>query len=100
MIRNRRILGAKFRRQQPIGSYIVDFFCPEYGLVLEIDGGQHADARARSDRARTTWLKSKGYKVIRFWNFEVIRTPQSVAEAVYHALIERGAREPPPDEAS
>ncbi|MBL8665633.1 MAG: endonuclease domain-containing protein [Candidatus Odyssella sp.] len=95
MIRDRRILGAKFRRQQPIGPYVVDFFCPEFGLVIEIDGSQHAERQAAYDRGRTQWLESKGYKVIRFWNNDVLLEPRSVAEAIYHALLDRGAREPP-----
>ena len=95
MIRNRRILGAKFRRQQPIGPYVVDFFCTEFGLIIEIDGSQHAQEQADYDRARTRWLESKGYKVIRFWNNDVLLEPRSVADAIYHALLDRGAREPP-----
>jgi len=96
LIRARRILGAKFRRQQAIGPYIVDFFCPEFGLVIEIDGSQHAEDRAAHDAARTQWLESKGYRVIRFWNVDVLQWPGSVAEAIYHALGDLGAREPPP----
>ena len=95
MVRNRRILGAKFRRQQAIGPYVVDFFCPEFGLVVEIDGSQHAEEQAGYDRVRTRWLVSKGYKVIRFWNNDVLFEPRTVADAIYHALIERGACEPP-----
>jgi adenine-specific DNA-methyltransferase len=53
MVRNRRILGAKFRRQQVIGPYVVDFFCPEFGLIIEIDGGQHAEDQTGYDRNRT-----------------------------------------------
>ena len=53
MVRNRRILGAKFRRQQAIGPYVVDFFCAEFGLIVEIDGCQHAEEQAVYDRART-----------------------------------------------
>lgn len=95
MVRDRRILGAKFRRQQPIGPYVVDFFCPAFGLIVEIDGSQHAEQQAAYDHARTRWFESKGYKVIRFWNNEVLLQPRSVADAIYHALLERGAREPP-----
>jgi very-short-patch-repair endonuclease len=94
MVRNRRILGAKFRRQQAIGPYVVDF-CAEFGLIIEIDGSQHAEEQAGYDRARTRWLESKSYKVIRFWNNDVLREPLSVADAIYYALVDRGAREPP-----
>ena len=99
MVRDRRILGAKFRRQQAIGPYVVDFFRAEFGLVIEIDGSQHAEEQAGYDRARTRWLEAKGYKVIRFWNNDVLFEPRSVADAIYHALLERGAREPPQSEA-
>ncbi len=95
MVRDRRILGAKFRRQQVIGPYVVDFFCAEFGLIVEIDGSQHAEQRAGYDHARTHWLESKGYRVIRFWNNDVLLEPRSVTDAIYHALLERGAREPP-----
>ena len=95
MIRDRRILGAKFRRQQPIGPYVVDFFCPEFGLVIEIDGSQHAERQAAYGRGRTQWLESMGYKVIRFWNNDVLLEPRSVAEAIYHALFDRGGARAP-----
>ncbi len=95
MIRDRRILGAKFRRQQVIGPYVVDFFCAEFGLIIEIDGSQHAEEQAADDRDRTRWLESKRYKVIRFWNNDVLLQRRSVADAIYHALLARGAAEPP-----
>ena len=99
LIRDRRILGAKFRSQQVIGPYVVDFFCAKFGLIIEIDGSQHAEEQADYDASRTRWLESRGYRVIRFWNLDVLRGPRSVAEAIYHALGERGAREPPPSAA-
>ena len=95
MVRDRRILGAKFRRQQVIGPFVVDIFCAEFGLIIEIDGSQHAEEQASYDHRRTRWLESKGYRVIRFWNNDVLLEPRSVADAIYHALLERGAREPP-----
>jgi very-short-patch-repair endonuclease len=95
IVRNRRILGAKFRRQQVTGPHVVDFFCAEFGLIVEIDGSQHAEEQAGYDRSRTRWLEQKGYKVTRFWNNDVLLEPRSVADAIYHALVERGAREPP-----
>src|SRR5262249_16801166 len=95
LVRNRRILGAKFRRQQVIGPFVVDFFCPEFGLTIEIDGSQHAEEEAGYDRTRTRWLESKSYKVIRFWGNGGVLGPPSVADAMYHALLGRGAREPP-----
>jgi very-short-patch-repair endonuclease len=95
MVRNRRILGAKFRRQQVIGPFVVDFFCAEFGLIIEIDGSQHAEEQAGYDRDRTRWLEKQGYQVIRFWNNDVLLQPRSVADAIYHALLARGAAEPP-----
>ena len=70
-IRLRQIGGHKFRRQQPIGKYIADFVCLEKKLVIEIDGGHHS-APIAYDKERTTWLESQGYRVLRFWNNEVL----------------------------
>ena len=70
-LRNRLTDGEKFRRQQPIGKYIVDFVCAERKLVVEVDGGQHSENVAY-DSERTAWLESQGYCVLRFWNNEVL----------------------------
>lgn len=71
-LRNKQLEGVKFRRQQPIGPYIVDFVNFERKLVIEIDGGQHNEEEIREgDEERTTWLKKRGYRVLRFWNNEV-----------------------------
>jgi len=75
----------KFRRQQPIGRYIVDFVCFEAGLVLELDGGQHAD-QAAADLDRTRWLESQGFKVLRFWNNELLGNPEGTLQAIQSAL--------------
>lgn len=83
-LRDRRLEKYKFRRQHPIHPYVVDFACTEHGLVIEIDGGQHADSAA--DGRRTAWLESKGWRVIRFWNNEVLTDTRGVAEAVVQAL--------------
>ena len=64
-LRGRQICGVKFRRQHPIGPYIVDFCCPDRGLVVELDGGQHAE-HTSSDQARTRFLEAEGYRVVRF----------------------------------
>jgi very-short-patch-repair endonuclease len=67
-LRNRQLNGAKFRRQSPIGSYIGDFFCLQARLVVELDGSQHGEERERqADERRTEYLKSQGYRVLRFW---------------------------------
>jgi very-short-patch-repair endonuclease len=83
-LRDRRLEKYKFRRQYPIGHYIVDFACTKHRLVVEVDGGQHADSAA--DPRRTAWLESRGWRVIRFWNNEVLTSTRSVAEAVVQAL--------------
>jgi very-short-patch-repair endonuclease len=75
-LRAHRFCGASFRRQTPIGAYIVDFVCHDAALIIELDGGQHATARAsRYDAERAAWLASRGYKVLRFWNNDVLQTP-------------------------
>lgn len=72
-LRARRFLGIKFRCQVPLGPYIVDFlaYCPK--LVIEVDGGQHQLQRAK-DRQRDRWLQDQGFRVLRFWNDEVLTT--------------------------
>jgi len=63
--------GLKFRRQQPIGRYIVDFVCFEKKIIIEVDGGQHA-VETKKDTERDGWFRSQGFKVLRFWNNEVL----------------------------
>jgi very-short-patch-repair endonuclease len=83
-LRNRRLLRYKFRRQHPIGQYVVDFVCTEHRLVVELDGGQHANNQA--DMRRTLWLKSQGWKVIRFWNNDVLANTGGVIETILRVL--------------
>ncbi len=83
-LRSRQVADCKFRRQHVIGAYIVDFFCLERRLVIEIDGGQHADSGA--DAARTRFLESQGFMVIRFWNNEVLNSLDEVVEEIYRVL--------------
>ena len=90
-LRQRRFDGCKFRRQQPLGPYIVDFFCLERRLVVEVDGAHHAEQRDYDD-ARDTWLRSRRFRVIRFSDREVLTALESVEQAVWVALAE----EPPP----
>lgn len=87
VLRSRTLVGWKFRRQRPIGHYIVDFACAEARLIIEVDGGQHAENAA--DAARTRWLESLGWRVIRFWNPDVLKNTDGVAETILHALKER-----------
>ena len=84
-LRLRQILGAKFRRQHPCGKYIVDFACIEAKLVIEVDGGQHGE-RNTQDGERTLWLESEGWKVVRFWNNEVLENTQAVLNVIHASL--------------
>jgi len=81
----RQVDGLRFRRQAPIGRYIVDFVCFEQRLIIEIDGGQHAD-RTGQDAARTRWLEGEGFRVIRFWNNDVLDNTEGVVESIRLAL--------------
>ena len=76
-LRGRRLLGAKFRRQFPVSGFVVDFVCLEARLVIEIDGGQHADRTAFDDH-RTRVLSPSGFRTLRFWNDEVLKDPEGV----------------------
>jgi very-short-patch-repair endonuclease len=78
--------GLHFRKQAPIGPYIADFVCHRAKLVVELDGDQHgADHTVAYDKARTAFLNSRGYRVIRFANWEVLREKQRVVDAIYDA---------------
>ena len=87
-LRSRGLHGVKFRRQVPMGLYVVDFLCEEARLIVELDGGQHL-AQRESDAGRTRWLESRGYKVLRFWNHDVLPRPDAVLEAIRLTLEER-----------
>lgn len=76
-LRDRRMAGAKFRRQHPTGPYIVDFCCVERRLIVEVDGGQHSDADSGDER-RSAYLASFGFKVLRFWNTDVLSNIEGV----------------------
>jgi very-short-patch-repair endonuclease len=86
-LRQLEIQGTHFRRQVPIGRYVVDFACMAERLVIEVDGSQHGndDTRSRDD-ARTQWLESEGYRVLRFWNNEISGNIDSVLAAINDAL--------------
>ncbi|MDE5442109.1 DUF559 domain-containing protein [Bradyrhizobium sp. CSA207] len=84
--------GTHFRRQAPIGPYVVDFFCPAKRLIIELDGGHHnEDDTAEKDRERQRWLEREGYQVIRFWNSEIAADLTAVLERIYVELY--GSRE-------
>ncbi|MFA5968957.1 MAG: endonuclease domain-containing protein [Sphingomonas sp.] len=84
-LRNRQVESAKFVRQFPIGPHIADFACREARLVVELDGGQHADSM--TDAARTTLIEAYGFTVIRFWNNDVLSNPEGVLEEIRQALL-------------
>lgn len=80
-LRRRQLDGHYFRRQVPVGRFIVDFLCKERRLIVEVDGGQHAERR-RADAARSLRLQARGYRVIRFWNNDVIGNIDGVLETI------------------
>ena len=85
---HKNLAAYKFRRQYPIAGYIVDFVCLPAMLVVEIDGGQHVDA-ACYDAKRTRTLEARGYRVLRFWNDDVLLRTQDVLEVIWRGLMER-----------
>ena len=87
LLRNRRLSEYKFRRQHPIGPFIVDFYCHSKRLVIELDGGQHAEQVARDNR-RTQWLKGRGHRVLRFWDNDVLKNSEGVLEVILSHLEE------------
>ena len=89
-LRNRQLLGAKFRRQAAIGPYVVDFVCSEQKLVLEIDGSQHQQQKDH-DESRSRWLEQQGYMVLRFWNHEIFKESEAVLTRIVQAIEPDGA---------
>ena len=85
-LRGRRFQGFKFRRQRPLGPYILDFVCLEAGLVIELDGGQHNDKQHANDQQRTAVIEQSGLKVIRFWNHDVLNQTTAVFETIWQTL--------------
>jgi len=83
-LRNRQLEGYKFRRQVPLGRFIVDFCCYDERLVIELDGGQHAERR-EEDAACTQWLEDRGFRVLRFWNDEVFENLDGILEVIRSA---------------
>jgi very-short-patch-repair endonuclease len=97
-LRAHRFMGLKFKRQKPVGPYIVDFICLEYGLVIEVDGSQHGDDVIH-DRRRDRWLEAQGLVVLRFWNHDVMERIEGVLERIGQVVAER-ALSPDPSPAS
>ena len=86
-LRRKQMSDFKFRRQHPFGDYIIDFVCLEVMLAVEVDGGQH-NAQQAEDTARTEYLKRAGFRVLRFWNNEVLSEINSVTAVIWRALQE------------
>ena len=95
-LRNRQLSDYKFRRQHPISPYAVDFVCLESKVVVEVDGGQHAD-RVEQDMALTVFLESLGYRVLRFWNNEVNENLEGVLMVILTALVSPSPQPSPPE---
>ena len=91
----RQLGGYKFSRQMPVGPFICDFLCREAALVVELDGGQH-DLRAAYDGARSRFIESQGYRVLRFWNNDVMSNVEGVLEAILETLEAVPMSPPPP----
>jgi very-short-patch-repair endonuclease len=81
-LRGKQLNGLRFRRQHPIGPYVVDFFCAEANLIIEVDGGQHVGDSPQ----RTAWLEARGYRVIRFWNNEALINTDGVLSVIAEAV--------------
>ncbi|MDI1298362.1 endonuclease domain-containing protein [Methylotenera sp.] len=90
-------LGVKFRRQHPAGRYILDFACVDAALAIEIDGGQHNEMQIE-DHLRSEWLKDHGWKVLRFWNNEVLQNIEGVLQVILQSINESDSGNvlPPP----
>jgi very-short-patch-repair endonuclease len=84
ILRNRQFAGIKFRCQAPVGPYIADFVCYEARLIIEADGGQHAESR--HDAVRDAWFAAQGFRELRFWNNDILRNPEGVAIEIGMAL--------------
>jgi adenine-specific DNA-methyltransferase len=88
-------MGLKFRRQHPLGAYIADFYCDAHRLVIELDGGQHAQQIAY-DAARAAWMQSQGIHTLRFWNHEVLLQTHAVLEQLRLWLLQHPTLTPAP----
>ena len=96
LLRSRQVSGAKFRRQHQFGSYILDFYCPECRLVVEVDGGQHAlPENTARDAQRTQYLESRGIRVLRFTNLEVLQETEAVLTGIWEE-VDKPSPQPSP----
>ena len=93
LLRDRRFVDFKFRRQHPIGTYVLDFFCPKAKLAIELDGGGHGfPVQQQQDKKRDQFFQSRGIKVLRFWNHKLHDEMEAVRFEIWHALMERTGR--------
>jgi very-short-patch-repair endonuclease len=84
--RDRRLGGWKFRRQQPVGPYIADFICFEAKLIVELDGSQHAlPENAAAEEARTAFLEGGGFRILRYWNYDLNENFEGVVDTIFRA---------------
>ncbi len=83
-LRAHRLIGAKFKRQQPLGKYIVDFISFQAKIIIEADGGQHNESAA--DATRDAWLQASGFTVLRFWNNDIFNNTEGVLETILSAI--------------
>ncbi|MEP3439547.1 MAG: endonuclease domain-containing protein [Hoeflea sp.] len=88
-LRAHRLMGLGFRRQVPIGRFIADFACPEHKLIVEVDGSQHAE-NLTHDQARTNYLERRGWKVVRFWNDDVLSDIDNVCTHILRLVARPG----------
>ena len=87
LLRDRQLNGAKFRRQHPVGPFILDFYCDEFKLAIELDGGGHAEEKQKLyDEQRTMVLEGEGIRVLRFWNNDVLTKTEAVLEVIWNSL--------------
>ncbi len=93
-LRNRGLEGYKFRSQATIGPFVADFLCIEAALIVELDGGQHSEA---ADARRTAFLRERGYRLIRFWNNDVIESFDGVLQVIAATLADQTERRPSPN---
>lgn len=94
-LRAHRLEGIKFKRQVPIGQYVADFACMDRKLLFEVDGGQHA--QSTSDAERTNWLEDQGFRILRFWNNEVLNETDAVLGVILAAVTAAGPSPGAPD---
>jgi very-short-patch-repair endonuclease len=100
ILRARQLAGYRFRRQHPVGKYVADFACTKHKLIVEADGGQHADSS--HDAQRDAWLAEQGWRVLRFWNNDILSNGGGVARQILSALndaagVRPAATDPSPD---